>query len=262
MITTVACIFRASRRGLGELMFAYDIARRLRVPLDVYAATVSVGVAYPDFQATQAKRIRELLPAVSEIKITVRDYALQSQGDTLDLTAETLLVSNTISQTNASVVVPKNELSLAGHGLGSILVPLGNGESGRYVLEHGLKAVRQLGNQIVLYHTTYRNPTIKDPDLRLHMCEEARQLIGYGEFLARQHELSASRVIEAADSVVAGIVQAAIINCCSLIVMARGTDTTRGSYVDRLLQESMIPVLIIGREKARAVGGLSCALYV
>jgi len=54
-------------------------------------------------------------------------------------------------------------------------------------------------------------------------------------------------VIETADTVEYGIVQAALDRDCALIVMTRGRENVRGSYVQRVLERSPVPVLSLGR---------------
>ncbi len=130
---------------------------------------------------------------------------------------------------------------------GPILVPLGNGSSSQYIVKHGLEVLRCFNRPIIFYHTTYRNDRYHNQEPRQHMERQVAQLLYHAQQTATRLGLEHTTIIELADSVVGGLIQAAIRENCDLIVMAPGLDTIRGSYVDGVIKHSRIPMLIFNR---------------
>lgn len=144
------------------------------------------------------------------------------------------------------VLAPRAESSVYA---GVAMVPLGNRESGQYVLERGLPLLRGVGfHGVVFYHTTYRNPDVTSDAPGDHMDPGAVDLLGTAERAARALGLSTETMVETSPKVSDGVIAAALAARCSLIVMARGLARRGTGYVDEVLEASPVPVLVVGRQ--------------
>lgn len=146
---------------------------------------------------------------------------------------------------------PFEESSLLGRGKGEILVPLGNGEAGRHAVRAGLPVAHALGLPVVFYHTTWRDPRVASDDPAAHVCGTARDVLLAAESEAARLGIPHRTALAMAEDVVEGTLARALADRCVLLIVARGLNTGRGSYVDLWLEKSPIPVLAMGRDGGR-----------
>ena len=79
------------------------------------------------------------------------------------------------------------------------------------------------------------------------MCDGAKKNLAVLCAMCEEQGVAYRHSIEGARDVSEGIVRAALRENSSLLVMARGVDTGKGSYVDQVLKRSSVPVMIVGR---------------
>jgi hypothetical protein len=186
---------------------------------------------------------------------------------TIEVSGNTLLVADTLpTRTDVNVLLPMEQPWLRSRpaispkhvNVLSILVPFGSGSSGRYaagparhiasVLSH-----RDQGTQILFYHTTWRKRDVDSEDPVDHLEEGARENMvrfsSYEQDLPSDARIQHDVLIELqSPTVVDGILGAALLHWSGLIVLARGQEVLKGSYVTQLATISPVPLLIVQKE--------------
>lgn len=243
---TVYVRFRESRSGQSELRYAASLCRRLDADLMVIAP-----------EPCSSMRVLGLADVWSPDPLR-RELIRFASGTTPHLPTGSLLVGDFGDW-------PKNEL-LRHHRLyprdqeefcppktpPKLLVPFGKGGSGERAGALAVSLSRAMsdpapsgaghGSEIVFYHTTWRNPALPPALPRLHMHPGSAATQARLDELAR--DINHRSRIETASDVVSGIVGSALAENADLIVMARGVGTCLGSYMDRVLARTTVPVIV------------------
>lgn len=203
---------RLTRPGETLLAFAGDLAERLGRPC----------LRIPGANADALRRF---------------DYA---RGD--------ILVAPHPVRRDVTTLVPFDESGLLARGIPPrALIPLSNGESGTSAAVGGLPMLASLGFEVLFWHTTWRDSANPSTDAHDHLASDSRAAIAEAESLARDAGVRFRTVVATSDSMQYGLALVALTEECALIVMARGLDAVRGSYVDSMLECSSVPLLLIGR---------------
>jgi len=121
-----------------------------------------------------------------------------------------------------------------------ILLPFGPGDASLRVLEAVQPFAASLGASIRLYHTTWRNDSVKSNDVRDHMRPDVLQV-----FDQLQTKGPFAVTLETAAEVDAGINLAALTNGSSFIAMTRGRRVVRGGYMHWVTVRSSVPTIIV-----------------
>lgn len=132
--------------------------------------------------------------------------------------------------------------------LGPICLPFGSRDSGKRAAIVAFALAKQLEIEIVATHTTYRKDGVKGDDPQLHLIEAAHKRSLELIAQARANDVVLRFNFQLADEVPNCVMDAAIENDCSLIVMARG-DVLFGSNAERVAQCTHIPILIVDDER-------------
>ncbi|KKW32266.1 MAG: hypothetical protein UY76_C0034G0008 [Candidatus Uhrbacteria bacterium GW2011_GWA2_52_8d] len=130
-----------------------------------------------------------------------------------------------------------------------VLVPFGKGDSGVRAARLGVRLAKGLDLPVVFYHTTWRKPGVESIDGWDHLHDEARKVAQTLRGIACQQNVFFIFDIQIqAPSVFAGIIVASFKRHAAMIVMARGTNILRGSYVSQMAESSPVPLLILADE--------------
>lgn len=236
-ITMVCAMFRDTPSGRTDMRYAADLARELRVPLEIrYLAPT---------QGNDSSEDRRVRAATAEIIGGVpADVSFVHDGTPLPFHPGAMVIDDVLARRRSLTwtAAPQGEERFRGRGGGFICIPLGDGESGSHASLVGIPIARALGLNALFYHTTWRNPLATSSEPRDHMSPDAQLVLATAVKRAQDQKVAHEVVIEMADGVAEGIARAALRKQCALIITARGRATGRGSYVDQLLDESPIPV--------------------
>lgn len=135
-----------------------------------------------------------------------------------------------------------------------LLLPFGNGPSGLRAADAAIAFARALAHPVApefrLYHTTWRDPALASDDPSAHMAEKTRDVLDQLTDRLKAAGFGFETTLETAETVVGGIARAALAQDADLVVMARGTRTSRGSYVSQLHERRCVPLLAVAPEAA------------
>lgn len=191
------------------------------------------GAVLRRYAADLAERLRLPLQASNEVR------------------QDSLLVSDDAVAAHITRLSPFEETSVLSRGSGRVMIPVGNGESGVYAATRSMPIVKALGLPVTFYHTTWRDPGLPEgADASAHVSQGARDAIRRVRGLATDMRIGFDAVVETAEGIVDGVLLRALTDRCCLIVVARGRNTGKGSYVDQWLAKSPIPLLVMGRKEA------------
>ena len=252
---------RDTRSGRSELRYAAALAALTGGPLTVVlpftgeshilTSIVWGACETMEIAETEDARIRGRL---GELGIDFDRVAFigDMAGFPFAFPKEALLVGNFLRADDRAVLraVPfdQSRPKAADRAL-RIMVPFAGGPSGLRAASAAARFGQALGGnvEVTLYHTTWPDPDVVSDIPSFHMCEEVekRQARVETELLGFSSQRS---LIEMTEDVPGGILRAALRLDIDLIVMARGASTARGSYVDRVLSRSTVPVLIAPEE--------------
>lgn len=246
--SSVIVPLRYDRKGEQMLAYGVDLANRLERP-------VRFGLGPYRFQDEAEQRMNELrenrcvgMLATAGADHTALGYEYDAYQACIDhphiLVADKSFRHNHVRH----VLVPFDEKVVAPNWRGKVMVPFGTGESSLHAFTTALPLVKDLGLPVLFYHTTWRSPRTQSEDPIDHVCDEAREVLDALRKECTAWFIPSSVVIEMTDSVVHGALLCALKQCCRLMVVARGKNTGKGSYVDQWLDHSTVPMLIIGRK--------------
>lgn len=255
----VCARYRHTPAGRKALKFAADLALQLGEDrLHVcFPATTTQQIAllplpaWPQAARLQERNIRDSVCLItglvpSQIELESADYEPPAH-------TQAIFVDDQAAG-NRNTLVPFDESGLDERGKGPLLVPFGTDQSGVRAAQLGLPLARKLGREVVFYHTTWVNNQIAaSSDPQSHMCGPAQEV---GRLLlahARAAGVECRMIVETARDVVLGTLRCAIREQARLIVMSREPKILLGSYVDRALEQSAVPLLVAGY----ATGGAS-----
>ncbi|HEY9777474.1 MAG TPA: hypothetical protein V6C81_27170 [Planktothrix sp.] len=255
----VCAQYREGRRAMKALEYAVDLAGRLdAAALHVYLPR-HVGVKPPPTTSFSARemqldRVAERVRSIFAGTIVVHDDVDLEQATMQQLPPVAIVVSRELAQrrTDLHIVQPFEEESVV-RGGGGILVPFGDGESGIIAAAEALPLAAQLKSDVIFYHTTWRSPHVSSTNPLDHLCGDAKRHFDELTAMAQTYGVRSHMEIEMADDVVVGMLRCAANGAVAshnpkpadLIVMTHGVNTCFGSYVEKALQKSATPVLVI-----------------
>lgn len=242
-----------------NIPYAAELAKKLDVPLSIFVGTLSDGAT--KYQKLFGLRshddpLKRVEISLQNIPAALIAYDGSSESLLGVLSPQTIFVSNSIEGFRARhTLVPLQGKSVFTKSKPAILIPLGCDPTSVYTYKVGLPFARRLlgaGGTIVLYHTTWRNSSMSSDVARDHMCEDARRIMDQAELAAKELGLLPIRVLEMAEDVVEGIIEASLRWDTDLIIMARDPSTRYGDYCERLLaQPTPVPVLVLEENAER-----------
>jgi len=246
-----------SPRSHEELVFAIDLAHRLsgrlfvwtETDLDARALIKSLGS--PNLaereHAHVSDRVRMLIGRM-EAGLTPRFC----NGDPLravrDPDSIVIGTDDAKGRPVAAAIATMGEPAIGARGGGEVCLPFANGESALHAASAAIPIAAKLGMSLLLYHATWRDdglPTDAPP--ARHMTAEASAVFDGIVELANGAGVKHRVIVETATAIAEGTVRTALNEHCALIALARGRHVGRGSYVDQVLERSVIPVLVAGR---------------
>jgi len=236
-LSSVCCLSIHGR----EAEYANDLAKTLGLNLVVYMSSKALATVtryrscfQGDVLKLQQERVNEIFPGA---RIVTK----------IGHSSGVLVVSNELTRDRQSfhVIVPKDEALFDPTGKQRICVPLGNGSSGLRATVFALNLAKAIGAEIFFWHTTWRDEGNASEDSRDHMCYEARMVTDEAHHKADVAGINWCDNIDSVDCLISdGVVEAALVANCNLIVMSRGELTVRGSHCDLVVAHSPIPVLV------------------
>jgi len=212
-------------------------ARRVVVPWKCNRSG-DARLAYATDLADMLDAELETLPGASKEDVRLFDFE-----------SDDILVAPWQVSEDVTTLIPFDESGLLLRGLEhKVLIPLSGDWSGLYATREVMPLLRRLGFSIVFWHSTWRDLRVSSAEPRDHMLASAKVTEVQAQDIAREYGVGFESLVETAETIDGGLVFAACLHRCPLIVMARGRNTVLGSYVDDVLEGSHIPVLIMGRE--------------
>jgi len=246
----VSIVLKTTDCGKRVLSYAEDLRRYLGAEwLRVYVRDDLLGSDLAPLPPDEhAHSVAQWIARECKIGADVRLFS----GAPVDIQFpdNALVVDNQLGALRNDVLslCPFDEEKVFGRRKGPIYLPFGDGESGIHASEIAFALAKAIGVTVVLYHTTWRDERNPSTDARDHMVPAARE--DWERLQARATELGVSRqsIIEMAVDVVPGLLESAT-GRAILIVVARGLKTIEGSYVEQILEQSAVPVLVAGRKE-------------
>jgi len=251
--------FGVSPRSRKELDFAINLAVRISGSLFVWtevdrAARALLDGLDPDAQAREHAHVRDRVHlAVGRQETGLVPTFCQGDPHRAVHDPRAILVGprSDRERSVAAIVATMGEASIGARGASEICLPFANGESALHAASAAIPLASALGAQLLLYHTTWREDGLPtEAPAERHMTAEAMETLDRIEEMCVAAGARRRVVIETATAIAEGTVRAALNERCALIVVARGRHVGRGSYVDQILERSVIPVLVAGRSKA------------
>lgn len=234
---------RYDRKGQQLLSYGVDLANRMERPMR-FGVRAGMDIDPENEQARLRENRCMSMLALAGANRTIHSYMSRA---THDPHQHIRIADKSHVQSEEVVCVPFDEKEVAPHWRGKVMVPFGDGESGRYAFDEAVSILQALRLPILFWHTTWRRNGLESENAMEHMCDAALDNLCELEKSAREHGLTHSISVEMTDSVVHGGLLTALKQCCRLMVVARGKQTGKGSYVDQWLGHSTVPMLIMGR---------------
>lgn len=249
--------YGVSPRSQAELAFAIDLARRLSGRLFVWTEVDLAGRALikrfgsPDLSEREhvhvSDRVRMLIGRM-EAGLTPRFCNGDPRHAVREADAVIVGTDDAKGRPVAAAVASMGESSIDARGGGEICLPFANGESALHAASVAVPLAAALGKSLLLYHTTWRDDGLpSDAPPARHMTAEASAVLDGILDLASDAGVDHRIMVETATAIAEGTVRTALNEHCALIALARGRHVGRGSYVDQVLERSVIPVLVAGR---------------
>ena len=230
-----------------NLAFARALMQYLDVEL-IHVRATAPGADMTHLAEEQATRIRQDVSRLTQVPedcvVIVPDFPPGA-----------LIIDNFPDRNRQNLIwlAPMDERGLTTRHRGSandasFMVPFGNGNSCLKALQLAAPIARGSGAALLFYHTTWKIPGLASVKADDHMCREAIAIRKALEEEATAQSLPFRTLIETADDVADGIVQAAVLQRSRLIVMPRSQTVEVGDYCLRVFDKSPVPVITIGKE--------------
>lgn len=246
-----------SPRADAELRFGIDLARRLRARLFVWTEADAASDALLKAAGCDDAATREQAHVRDRVSLLVArmEAGLQPtycQGNPTDAVRdrESIVIGGRDAggRQASAALATMGERALGARGAGEIFLPFANGASAETAAKTAIPLAARLGAPVLFYHTTWREEGVPDDaPAERHMTDEAFEVQERLWNLADRAGVRHRSVIETATAIAEGTVRGALNEGCALIAMARGRHVGAGSYVDQVLERSVIPVLVAGR---------------
>lgn len=249
----IVCFYEYGPDGENAVRYARELCSHLGLTKLFVALPSEPDSQLVELDLLQVQRVREGVARIARLDSSLVDLVRFDSSSNNFCNGDLVVCSkddDRIDECNRLITFDEVGPSRALDGFrGPIILPFGNGESGRTASRLALLIAKQLGLEIVFYHTTWRSDCGSD-DPRLNMCESAHALCSYLETTARSLGIRHQVRVEMADDIVEGLIRFGMRCNASMIAMSRGLSTAReGSYVTRTLASSPIPVLLSGRRE-------------
>lgn len=127
-------------------------------------------------------------------------------------------------------------------GQGDVLYPVDENPENLSSLPYAIYICKAFGLNLIIYHTTWKNPNIKKSSPKDHVEESVLENIACIEKAARREKISSRTIIECADTIENGIISCAVRNAVELIIMTQSTSILGGKS-ELVLYHSMYPLL-------------------
>lgn len=259
-IQNIVVAYSPTPKGLLRLCYAYNLSKLLsdtrlliiappfvREDFAAFLKEVELPDGESNYNVAENQRLRLFIDSLIGHR-SIDDYRLLFRDiDSMELGADDLLVADRCQpERRVAQLLPQcgGRVRLY-DDLSRVMIPFGNGGAGALAAQRASGFINDLQLQPVLYHTTWREDGVDSDDPKDHMCEGARHaLFAAKGYLYGLHETQSEVVIECADHVADGLVEAALRLQCQMIIMAPGEQTGRGSYVQQVAEVSPIPLLI------------------
>lgn len=257
----VCVSYRDTSAGRTALHCALDVARMLGVksislfvPCDSGAAAL-VGESTEGGCSTQGMRIVQAVRASGVLDdFEVHCY---DSGSPAPFPEDAVIVDSEVPHRRIpqAVLDPAHETSLFARRQGPILVAFSDGDSGLVAATAAFElALRRRQTkpvvagepEVILYHTTWADPEAISQDPKDQMCDAAIKVMLALEQAAGERGVAFATIVETHDDVVQGVVEIALRERAVLIAVARGAQIRQGSYVDRVVAQSPIPIWLAG----------------
>ncbi len=221
-----------------------DEGGRLLDLADRLAEKIGVG-SFALADVPLGERTQEVVKRIQALRglrvVYGRASAVPAKSGTL------FISSDPVDRDDLLILTPAGETEIILSSDRCMMIPFGSRESGQFAARHALPIARQMRLPVLFYHTTWRNPSVAERQPNAHMDPGARAVLTEITEQASRHRVNSRVVVEFADDVVYGIILAAIRERASVIATARGLEVERGSYAERLVRMSPVPVLTVGR---------------
>lgn len=262
---SVCVVYAETRAGKTALSMAVDAARLFggAVPLKVI---VPSEVAAPESISEQKARVHAVVAGIAgeqafEIEIVEGSEPFVSDEKALLIAHRAKdCVGPSFYANRNDTLLPVSETALEARRSGPILIPFSDGETGLVAARTGIQLAlawreqRVLAEQepeLIFYHTTWPDDGGISPDAEDQICEEAIRVMLAIEQAARDAGVRYRTIVETHDDVVQGVIEMAQDTGSVLILMARGSHIRQGSYVERTVEQSPVPVYVAGSASGR-----------
>lgn len=250
-ITGVCIRLRLDESGKNRLRYAVDLALLLSVPLWIKCPNSPQFFEFSgmycdanDFAIGSERKVVQEFELPHSPRFIYGDQQVSDPGSVIFIAD-----SSEVFGPEVRYVIYPAFFGTMSHQP-SCLIPLGAHDTGLRALEYAIPYLKAVNAEVILYHTTYKIEEVEDEDPIRHISEPAKQVVDSAKILISKHLIKCSQVIiEKAAQVQSGIIKAALTcregRMCDLIIAARGARVIKGSYVDLLIHESVVPVMVV-----------------
>lgn len=257
---TTCVLYEETRRGRTSLSMAFDAARMLGNNAVRVIVLSDAGDGKPDAARDEEVRRRVSADVTEYAQGLPFEVVTCAPGSQPCYPNDGIVISTRdLGRRPFDVLMPAHEVALEERGFGPLLVPFSDGETGLVAASAAFELVRNWRAkpginppEVIFYHTTWADPAAISDNALDHMCPEAIRVMLAIEKAASEAGVPYRIIVEKHDDVVQGVVEIAQATDTVLIVMARGAQIVQGSYVDRTLAQSPIPVYVAGTNTASA----------
>lgn len=256
----ISVVYRHTPDGRTALNFSSSLLRplgagQLRVFVDGGSregTALAVAGGLEDPEAIAANNL--IADVTARTGLSKAQVVLGRLSERTELPDTALLVDCGGGAGEHNLLVPFDEQAFGCRGKGPVVIPFGTDQSAVRAASVGIPLAKQLDCEVVFYHSTWTNPAVEDSDPCLHVCAAARRTEQQLTDSATAAGVKFRVVVETARDVVLGTLRCAVRERASLLVMAREPKIIHGSYVDRTLLQSTVPMLVVNRP----IGGAPC----
>ena len=256
-MTQVCVVYNETRPGRAALEMAISLSKQLNLtPLLVFVARNEAAATALGAEVAADKRLIESISFVTEQNLGCQNYKVVLFDEYVgpSITEGSILVDAGLKgRVSFHCLHPGTETTVVGRHKGPVLIPFSDGDTGLKAANAAFEFVERSRDSqspqegvpdVIFYHTTWPNPNALSSDTLDHMCESAERCMLALQQSASDRGISFQTIVETHDDVVQGVIEMAYKTGSVLIAMARGSEIRQGSYVDRLVEQSPIPVLV------------------
>jgi hypothetical protein len=252
-MTEISCVYSRTAAGRLILAFTCDLWKRLACSQPLVVQVEGDPSCARLLGTNAGNAVKEEMRLIAD-DIARKTGLAENQFRLSAGCCGELIVDHNLAfkRTDLSILYPARESTLLGRGDGPILVPFGDGTSVLPAAAMAFDMAAKLSLPVVLYHTTWVDPDLDGGEPADHMCRSARDIHNTLLAQAQAVQVQVSTIIETADDVVEGLLQCAMRQSASLIVMSRSAKTRIGCYVAQTLTKTPVPVLALASTRRQA----------